>query len=66
MKYPVHGDGVMNTLTSMGNDMAMGAVFGFTVLGGAAIANISFSWLFGTTITNAVAGVGIGDGQGLV
>ena len=23
----------MNTLTSMGNDMAMGAVFGFTVLG---------------------------------
>ena len=56
----------MNTLTSMGNDMAMGAVVGFTVLGGAAIANISFSWLFGTTITNAVAGVGIGDGQGLV
>tara|TARA_R100001530_G_scaffold18414_1_gene15707 strand:- start:4165 stop:4335 length:171 start_codon:yes stop_codon:yes gene_type:complete len=48
------------------NDIAVGTGFGILFLGGAALANISFSWVFGKTITQQVADFGIGDGTGVV
>ena len=54
------------TLNSIGNDLALGAMFGFGILGGATLANISFSWIFGRTITGTVASLGIGDSKGVL
>jgi len=52
------------TLIGMTNDVARGAFFGFAVLGGAAMANVTFSWLTGRSINSIVSGFGIGDGKG--
>tara|TARA_Y100001973_G_C5138536_1_gene301659 strand:+ start:317 stop:478 length:162 start_codon:yes stop_codon:yes gene_type:complete len=48
------------------NDFARGAMFGFAILGGAAFANVSFSWITGKTITGVVADFGIGDDKGVL
>ena len=56
----------MVSLKGILNDVVVGAGFGFGVLGGAAMANIGFSWVFGKSITQQVADFGIGDGKGVV
>ena len=56
----------MVSLKGILNDVVVGTGFGFAFLGGAALANVGFSWIFGKTITQQGADFGIGDGKGVV